>query len=279
MDNSDDYFDDTLVLDENDLAILQQEEEKYTLNLTQLPVQELPPPLKRQKTSHEETPRPRLQTVPSDVPDVLEETPEVYLREDGTYGVRGELRSTVSVAGTRSTGTGDPESRNFAHVIPRTRPLSVPHPSNIRNPPSRPASDGQLRPDVHQLPSSRTHTRVTRKPTLTPAPVSKPSAETGRPFIRNLSRGVANSRSPPPTLVPPNDASYPSQAISGSNHAGPSETQLQREVAALRAQLEEVSCNLIECYLELNALPAQQSKFRCSSISKGSTRGTLCEGR
>lgn len=83
MDNSDDYFTDDLILDEQTLAVLDQEENKY---LTQIQPTPKPPPFKRQKIDNGWKPGlgGRQQTL-----EDLDELPEISLRSDGTYGVRG----------------------------------------------------------------------------------------------------------------------------------------------------------------------------------------------
>ncbi|EJD02972.1 uncharacterized protein FOMMEDRAFT_168072 [Fomitiporia mediterranea MF3/22] len=79
MDNSDDYFNDSFDLDDNDLAVLDAEEAKYTQSATQksLNTAESIPPRKRQKISH---------------PQVAEDILDVFLQADGTYGVVGVTR-------------------------------------------------------------------------------------------------------------------------------------------------------------------------------------------
>lgn len=77
-DDDDDYFKDSLVLDENDLALLQEEEDKYA-SAQEVPAVEVPPSPKRQKTRHDTE------------MDMVYETPEIILRNDGTYGVRNDV--------------------------------------------------------------------------------------------------------------------------------------------------------------------------------------------
>ncbi|KAL5528440.1 hypothetical protein ACEPAF_7576 [Sanghuangporus sanghuang] len=74
MDDSDDYFQDSFQLDENDLAALDAAEAEYVASKSQIParVSDSLPPQKRQKVSHGYS---------SD--DIL----DVFLRADGTYGV------------------------------------------------------------------------------------------------------------------------------------------------------------------------------------------------
>ncbi|KAL5523772.1 hypothetical protein ACEPAG_7945 [Sanghuangporus baumii] len=77
MDDSDDYFQDSFQLDENDLAVLDAAEAEYVASVSQIPVRvsdSLPPP-KRQKVSHDYS---------------SDEIVDVFLCADGTYGVLAE---------------------------------------------------------------------------------------------------------------------------------------------------------------------------------------------
>lgn len=79
MDNSDDYFQDSFDLDENDLALLEAEEAKYTDTVSEISsrLSETLPPRKRQKVTH---------------PHDSEDIPDVFLQPDGTYGVAAVMR-------------------------------------------------------------------------------------------------------------------------------------------------------------------------------------------
>ncbi|THH05276.1 hypothetical protein EW145_g4910 [Phellinidium pouzarii] len=78
MDDSDDYFQDSFVLDEDDLALLAAEEEKHAQNVSEntRKAEVPPPPSKRQKTCHRDI-----------------EEPEIVLQIDGTYGVTASAPS------------------------------------------------------------------------------------------------------------------------------------------------------------------------------------------
>ncbi|KAI5123947.1 hypothetical protein M0805_006361 [Coniferiporia weirii] len=71
MDGSDDYFQDSFVLDEDDLAFLAAEEEKYAHSVSDKANMKTLPHPKRQKVSH----------------SPFSEEPEIVLQADGTYGV------------------------------------------------------------------------------------------------------------------------------------------------------------------------------------------------
>ncbi|KAL5507293.1 hypothetical protein ACEPAH_6749 [Sanghuangporus vaninii] len=74
MDDSDDYFQDSFQLDDNDLAVLDAAEAEYVASISQIParVSDSLPPQKRQKVSHDYS---------------SDEILDVFLRADGTYGV------------------------------------------------------------------------------------------------------------------------------------------------------------------------------------------------
>jgi hypothetical protein len=85
MTDSDDYFIDDIVLDDDALAILDAEEQKFTRSQSQNPRRRLddPSPSKRQRTEEGWKPsRPRTRV---EQWDELEDLPEVSVRDDGTY--------------------------------------------------------------------------------------------------------------------------------------------------------------------------------------------------
>jgi len=88
MDDSDDYFDDDLVLDAQTIAILDREEQKYLSQKQHLP----PPPVvtKKQKTRDGWSPgvgsRPREHE--------LDDLPEISVTADGNYGFTGPSGSS-----------------------------------------------------------------------------------------------------------------------------------------------------------------------------------------
>ena len=97
MDDSDDYFQDSFELNEDDLAILDQEEEKHireVITKTQqqsapfpapVPEREREPPPKRQKVVHEA--------------DEADDIVDVFIQPNGLYGIESDpqqARQTVA---------------------------------------------------------------------------------------------------------------------------------------------------------------------------------------
>lgn len=76
MDGSDDYFTDDLVLDDNALAVLDQEEQKYLTQATE-------PINKRQRVDSGWSPGLGATTTLVDADDL----PEIAVRSDGTYDI------------------------------------------------------------------------------------------------------------------------------------------------------------------------------------------------
>ena len=126
MDDSDDYFDDDLVLDEKTLAILDREEQKYFS-------QKQPPPAvtKKQKTRDGWSPgvgsRPREHD--------FDDLPEISITADGNYGFTGS---------TLTSGSSD-----FG------QPPPLPAQTHQINTPSQNNQNGQLLSRAQPAPASR----------------------------------------------------------------------------------------------------------------------------
>ncbi|KAJ7446158.1 hypothetical protein B0H11DRAFT_385674 [Mycena galericulata] len=89
MDGSDDYyFSDDIILDDQTLAVLDSEEQKY---LTQA----VPPPAKRQKT--DKGWKPAAAPARATVLDDNEDLPEISVHGDGTYAFRGANQDTRTI--------------------------------------------------------------------------------------------------------------------------------------------------------------------------------------
>ena len=90
MDDLDDYFVDDIALDDNTLALLDQEEQKYltSQNNTFL---DAPPVSKKRKTISGWRPGPGSHSDNADDDDNL---PEISIQGDGTYGVRDVIRTS-----------------------------------------------------------------------------------------------------------------------------------------------------------------------------------------
>lgn len=154
--SEDEYFADDIILDDETLAILDQEEQKYT---SQPPGH--PPSNKRQRTDYGWKPGPGVKAGISydDDDDVM---PEISLREDGTYGISDAPQPNLpqqppqpkriishngrykSIGTRSSTQSLDPlTSRTSAHLrpdVPPTLPGQIVTASN--NTASRPPDLG-----------------------------------------------------------------------------------------------------------------------------------------
>lgn len=94
MQDSDDYFTDDIILDDEALAILDEEEQKFTLS-TQAQIPTPPsPPAKRQKTNHDWKTSGGFHRR-SDTLDDLEDLPEISVSADGSYGVHARQAASV----------------------------------------------------------------------------------------------------------------------------------------------------------------------------------------
>ncbi|KDQ53575.1 hypothetical protein JAAARDRAFT_429017 [Jaapia argillacea MUCL 33604] len=119
MDDSDDYFDDAIELDETTLAVLDQEESKFNLTQSIRPPS-IPPPPKRQKTEQgwRHSPQPSGTTFGD-----LDDLPEISVRNDGTYGFRGS-QTLVNTRHNSVAGVVVPPSRrsSFASATSNNAP-------------------------------------------------------------------------------------------------------------------------------------------------------------
>jgi hypothetical protein len=205
MDGSDDYFTDDIVFDEETLAVLEHEEQKYR---TQTVVSSLPP-TKRQRTERGWSPG--LGNV-SGSQDEIEDLPEISIRDDGFYNVN--LAS--SEIPSRRFGAAPPKkiaARSSMLRYSRVIPQSIQSPSynhsvpEVRHPAhSRASSLSQRQPNVIQPP------QVSSRKSHAPA---------------------VDSRGPSATSFLPS-------SISTSTHAVRQSHLLQEQVEELRRQVEKV---------------------------------------
>jgi hypothetical protein len=124
MQDSDDYFTDDFVLDDTALAILDEEEHKYTLSTQNPPASLIPPPPKRLKTETGWRPGPnrhRAETI-----DDLDDLPEISVQGDGSYGLHARHAAAVSArpgdigAGIRVNGAKPQSTSSSRHPATRT---------------------------------------------------------------------------------------------------------------------------------------------------------------
>ena len=164
MQDSDDYFTDDFVLDDNALAVLEEEEKKY-IGTQDIRLSYVPPPPKRLKTAtgwrHGPTTNRRAETI-----DDLDDLPEISVHGDGSYGLHARHAAAVSV---RPTDTGAAIRMNGAQPQPMT---SSRHPTT--RPASSPSSIGRAPPiGVLQRQSSRS--TLSSDSSIPPAIHSQPS--------------------------------------------------------------------------------------------------------
>ncbi|CAA7259113.1 unnamed protein product [Cyclocybe aegerita] len=122
MDDSDDYVLDDIVLDDQTLAVLDQEEQKYLHQSSLFQSSSTPPdrPInKRHKTNSGWTPGIGASVLAGDEDDL----PEISLRADGSYGVMNRMNATTS----RPVTGGQ---RNGPYIVPQ-KPVKVVQPTHV----------------------------------------------------------------------------------------------------------------------------------------------------
>jgi hypothetical protein len=134
MQDSDDYFIDDFELDEEALAAIDREEQKY-LHASETPAHRSssPPPSKRQRTENDWNPGQRTTLTQ---PDDFEDLPEISVQSDGTYelgnsgkATQGDKQSFPGVSSTRlprgraSGYSGVVDSRKSGTSTPKDLPV------------------------------------------------------------------------------------------------------------------------------------------------------------
>lgn len=203
-----DYFSDDFVLDDSALALLDEEEQKFTLSTqTQLLAISAPPaapPLKRQKTETGWKPS-GLDIRRTETMDDMDDLPEISVHGDGLYSLHA--RHAAAHPGPANSQSG--VSRAIAPMQ-----QSVQAPSAVQRRTVSSSSSGG--------PSSQTrHAAYNRPPTQQRLP-SNPG--TSRTFSRTLSANNSAPSQPPPRPV-------------SNTHIGTESSAVE----TLRLQIEEVS--------------------------------------
>ncbi|KAF9237525.1 hypothetical protein BU15DRAFT_75899 [Melanogaster broomeanus] len=148
-DSDDSYFSDDLVLDDQTLAVLDEEESKFKRHSSNQSQQDVGPPAKRQKTSPTWQPQSAKTVHRSDSVDDWEDLPDVSIRHDGTYGIQDKHRpapgpssQTRIASGPPAVAQAGPGPTSAASVFRRevapTRNPSVTVPAKATQPASRP---------------------------------------------------------------------------------------------------------------------------------------------
>ena len=239
MDNSDDYFDDDIVFDEETIAKLDEEESKFVTqqpnrpaqSTTRLPAtqQHTPPfapqqPTKRLKTAHAWSP-----PVPAppgrnfSLEDL--ELPEISVNQ-GFYGVDSSQRAGLSqrsASSARDSASGSASHAMFNHAAiggpQRSRPPPPVSTSTVR---SLRENNAQSRPPNHNLrPPVRTNSGSTFSNRF-------PNRQPSYPSLNNARHTPAPHQQPP---------SQPKQSTTGQ---GSHTKQLEEELIALRDQMAAV---------------------------------------
>ncbi|TFK53914.1 hypothetical protein OE88DRAFT_1654294 [Heliocybe sulcata] len=225
MQDSDDLFDDDLVLDENTIAILDNAELKHSLTPS---TGSSTRPVKRQKTGHS----PWSGFARGTVDDDFEDMPEISVRNDGSYGIRGSQGLDVLVQ-ANSTVNHSATSSTAAPELPKRVPSRSEN--ALRPPPTRRASTPTAR-----LQRSRSIREAIEAPQRTP------SAHTTNRFEGTFRASQSQRRE--------SHAPRASQASSTS-----SEHRLRRELEILRVQVEELQVKAAQA--EKTAKEAENARF------------------
>ncbi|KAH8119396.1 hypothetical protein DFH11DRAFT_1564797 [Phellopilus nigrolimitatus] len=208
MDDSDDYFPDSLILDDDDLAVLAAEEAKYAESVSKsiATASNTLPPAKQKKAIHRH------------VTGNTEDEPEIFLQANGNYGFNVHVRisdDNESVALSNSKGAPEVGSETTGQILRSNILLNAKNfhaPGSQREPSSsigcttRPAPKGLLLSEVSGGPA--------RPPSQKDRVITNVAAGT---FLR-AAEGSTTMRT---------DAQ--------------SEARFQEEVVALRAQLEKLN--------------------------------------
>jgi len=138
MQDSDDYFTDDFVLDEHALAVLDEEEHKYTLSTQNHAPSFVPPPPKRLKTETGwRSGHRRAETI-----DDLDDLPEISVQGDGSYGLHARHAAAASAR---------PSSVRVAIPVNGVQPQST---SSSRYPLTRTASSSSSAAQHHRSPAA-----------------------------------------------------------------------------------------------------------------------------
>jgi len=172
MQDSDDYFADDFVLDETALAVLDEEEHKYTLSTQNSVPSHIPPHPKRLKTETGWRPGPNNRR--ADTMDDQDYLPEISVQGDGSYGLHARHAAAVSRPGDVGIRVGRPQqstsgsryqqaqtasSTGLQHRDPAVNPRAPQYQkshSTSSNSSSVPLSHSQ---SSHQAPSTKSTSR------------------------------------------------------------------------------------------------------------------------
>lgn len=208
MDNSDDYFTDDFILNDDALAILDEEEQKHTLS-TQKPSKSHSPPAppapppKRQKTETGWIPAPVIRR--TETLDDMDDLPEITVQGDGTYGLHARH---AAIESKRTNATSSNYLANNTPLVQSNRSMHRQH--MVRT-----TSSSSLPNQQPRNPSTN--------PTNRPQPLQVPAVTS-----RDISAHSLNQNTVPERI--------PSQLSSSTRE----ESNMGEQIEALQRQMEEV---------------------------------------
>jgi len=170
MQDSDDYFADDFVLDETALAVLDEEEHKYTLSTQNSVPSHVPPHPKRLKTETGWRPGPNNRR--ADTMDDQDYLPEISVQGDGSYGLHARHAAAVSRPGEIGIRVGRPQQSTSGSRyqqaqttssigLQRRDPAANSRPPQYQKPHSTSSnsSSAPLSQSSHQVPSTKSTSR------------------------------------------------------------------------------------------------------------------------
>ncbi|KAF9227256.1 hypothetical protein BS17DRAFT_727311 [Gyrodon lividus] len=155
-DSDDSYFSDDLVLDDQTLAMLDEEESKFKRNTNSQTQEDVGPPAKRQKTTTTYQQQSARTLRLSVTLDDMEDLPDVSIRHDGTYGLQdkqgpapGPSSRPRIASGPPVVAQAGPRPTSATSVsrgsVPPIRDRSGTGFTGVVQPPSRPPSTRGIR--------------------------------------------------------------------------------------------------------------------------------------
>jgi hypothetical protein len=208
MDGSDDYFTDDIFLDDQALAVLDQEEQKY---LTQVTQNTAPPPAavrsaSKRKRSSDETFKRGVRTRP-EVEDEIEDLPEISLQDDGSYRInqasRTNSKPVSKVVSKVNSNNGASTKKNF---VQQTNPTVGRHSVGVEQRGAPQTTSRSSSADSRHHPEHVAHNRG--PPSLQANP-PKPQTSLGNrsklsvdAYPAGIPIPLTSARIPPPPLRP-----------------------------------------------------------------------------
>lgn len=193
MDGSDDYFSDDIFLDDQALAVLDQEEQKY---LTQVTQQAAPPPaavqgVSKRKRSNDGTIKRDVRIRPHPV-DEIEDLPEITLQDDGTYRVHGapSKPKPVSMVGNNVNSNKTTSTRNNV--------VRASHPTTVRR-----SEDAALQASSRTVPVDPRHTSHNRTTHSMQSNLPQSQSSLGKRSRPSVDAHPVVTPIPPPPLPAP----------------------------------------------------------------------------